>query len=104
MDNVHRLNSPTSDHNLVKIQFSEGMEEMYFERTRVINGNRQVEVQHYFDGVSQTAKENAILGGYHFHINDQQLFLNYAEMLDLYVLLTRIYQKDEPIDKITELK
>jgi hypothetical protein len=75
------------------------IEESHFDRSEGYN----VTLRNINSKTPVTLKEDVFKGGYDITTETQKLHLNYAEALDLYILLKSVYTKDDGIESIEDL-
>jgi hypothetical protein len=78
--------------------------EMYIEHSSGTNNNLKLMVQNnrLLTG-PVNLEEDAYAGGYNITINGKNMFLDFAESLDLYVLLNSLFSKTDGIKSVTTL-
>lgn len=96
--------SLNSKKKVVKLSFVKNFDdELYLEESNTKDNVLTMNLRH-FDNHSETlplsANECPFEGGYLFRIGEKNLFLNYAESLDLYVLLNGLFKSTDNVKNI----
>lgn len=97
-------NSLTSKKKVVKLSFIKNFEdELYLEESTTKDNVLSLNLRHfgtYSETPPLTADECPFEGGYFFKVGGKTIFLNYAESLDLYVLLNGIFKSTDNVRNI----
>ena len=96
--------SLNSKKKVVKLSFVKNFDdELYLEDSTTKDNVLSVNLQHFgthSETPPLTANECPFEGGYFFRIGGKDIFLNYAESLDLYVLLNGIFKSADNVKNI----
>jgi len=96
--------SLNSKKKVVKLSFVRNFDdELYLEESNTKDNILTLNLRHFgnhSESLSLRAEECPFEGGYFFRIGEKSIFLNYAESLDLYVLLNGLFKSTDNVKNI----
>jgi hypothetical protein len=89
---------------ILKLSFVKNFDdELYLEESTNKNNVLDLKIRHFGNSSNSlqiSASECPYEGGYEFNISDKTIFLNYAESLDLYVMLNSLFKGTDSVRSI----